>query len=320
MDNFLSVERVNIVTRTTVEGVLYGFTFALYIICARSLYLGLGDQYRRKQCIFTLSHMTLVMACGLLGLSIDTRDIQASYIDHADFPDHGGFGYSVIVFGRSPLAVLGYAIGILLDLLTYGVQIWRLWIIWRMSRYSVFIVIMPSLSLFAYTGIMIINFVHIARPDLLRGSINISVVYGSKALVLFVAIFVTLMIISKIAVVRREHVKLLGHSGISGQYTSTIAMLVESFALESLWVTLSIILNICFDNDTGGAAGVFFATTGPSIQILAYLLVVYRVTTGRGWNKDTERHLTSLQFNNMDALQNTQLGAQTSILRSRGEV
>ena len=33
------------------------------------------------------------------------------------------------------------------------------------------------------------------------------------------------------------------------------------------------------------------------VQVVAYFLVIYRVTTGQGWTKETERQLTTLQFN-----------------------
>lgn len=40
-----------------------------------------------------------------------------------------------------------------------------------------------------------------------------------------------------------------------------------------------------------------FTGTEPFIRIIAFILLVYRVTTGRAWKRETEWQITSLQWN-----------------------
>ncbi|KAJ3561510.1 hypothetical protein NP233_g10154 [Leucocoprinus birnbaumii] len=72
-------------------------------------------------------------------------------------------------------------------------------------------------------------------------------------------------------------------------------MLVESFALVFIWSTISIATSFS-DGGAPKSVKLVFGELLPSIQIIAYLLVVYRVSTGRAWKPDTEEKLTSLRF------------------------
>ncbi|KAJ3552548.1 hypothetical protein NP233_g12854 [Leucocoprinus birnbaumii] len=116
----------------------------------------------------------------------------------------------------------------------------------------------------------------------------------------------------------------MGESTTAAQYTSIIAMLVESFTLESIW-TIGASINGAFmigyqgfkvDFLTGEE---FFANTGPFIEIIAYLLILYRVSTGQAWQVDTEEKLTSLQWNR-DGMETTQLSTQASVRNLEEEV
>ncbi|KAF5357074.1 hypothetical protein D9756_006777 [Leucocoprinus leucothites] len=147
---------------------------------------------------------------------------------------------------------------------------------------------------------------------------------------------ITVLISTHIARQRRQHIKVMGESDpeIANQYLSIISMLVESFALESLWMLVMIILDLfrLLGKDSTEEFVQVTAVDGSSplldlsssshclsqvdpimniLQILAYLLVTYRVTTNRAWKKDTEQQLSSLQWNRDERSQATQLGTVT---------
>ncbi|KAJ3568706.1 hypothetical protein NP233_g5542 [Leucocoprinus birnbaumii] len=248
------VQNVYFITKGTVTGALYGIIFTMYILCVLSLCPQLGDQHHRKQNLFTLSCMTLTMICAIISLAIEARDLEASFVENADFPG-GGIFYSVAIFGRAPIAVVSYVMKDLLDLSTAGVQarlhfesivhfdnhilwchqIWRVWIIFRMSQYRQIIWIAPSLALLAYLGIQIFTIVIIITSAGM-GSPAIPIIYGGKALILFISLYATAMIISKIALTRRRHIKILDGYCIlppsSGAFLSLLHLEVPSLLID----------------------------------------------------------------------------------------
>ncbi|KAJ3570808.1 hypothetical protein NP233_g4161 [Leucocoprinus birnbaumii] len=265
------LSRASVATLTTVEGTLYGLSFALYLSCSRLLLLEL-----------------LKDKCCLLGLVVDTRSIQVSWVDHPSAAPGGGLIYYTSTFARTATATMGYAIGAVLHFLTFVIQIWRLSIMWRPSRYHFFITIVTSLVLLSSTVIQTLNIYDISGGQVLKG--RRAVVIGSdvqQGLTLLTGLIVTSLIGARIALVRRNHIRTM-----------------ESFALVFIWTAISIATS--FSEGSGPrSVNIAFASLLPCIQIIAYLLVVYRVSTGRAWDKDTEEKLTSLQWNR-DAQQTTQ--------------
>lgn len=77
---------------TTIPGVTYGITFALYCLCARSLYLQLQkpDQ-RRRRAMLTLGCISFLFLCVTALLALNTRFIQLFYVDHVDSSALGKF-------------------------------------------------------------------------------------------------------------------------------------------------------------------------------------------------------------------------------------
>ncbi|KAJ3560586.1 hypothetical protein NP233_g10739 [Leucocoprinus birnbaumii] len=154
---------------------------------------------------------------------------------------------------------------------------------------------------------------------------------ATDLLIVAIGLFVTTLVCMKIVQVRRRHKGVLAHNVLAiteelktgTQYTSIIAMLVESFALESIWLVGATVTNsISLLNTSGSdivqrtidisAATTFFSSTAPLIQIIAYLLVIFRVSMGIAWQVDTEQKLSSLQWN-MNIAQTTQLSTRASI-------
>ncbi|KAF5350671.1 hypothetical protein D9756_008551 [Leucocoprinus leucothites] len=294
------LEVVRFITATAVEAALYGFSLALYLFCARSLYLQLKCRDRRKRAlrIFMLLHMSLVMICVLLGLVVDVLNIQTSYVDHANYPG-GGFAYSVNVFGVLPIASIGYVMGVIIDILTFGIQIWRLWIIWNASQYRILVMVVPILSLLVFIAIELAQIILIYFPENLTILLTKFLYFGYGSFELFITASVTIFIVIRIALVRRRHVDLMGQSDATKQYTSIISVLVESFALESLWIVISTLTFIEIEDPTMRVSGVdeFFASHSAFHQDPCLSPCCISSHHGTGWKEDTEQKLTTLEWN-----------------------
>ncbi|KAF9445262.1 hypothetical protein P691DRAFT_651710, partial [Macrolepiota fuliginosa MF-IS2] len=81
----LTLEDVDLISLTTINGVLYGIALSLFILFARSLYSQLKDPDFRRQSIFMFSYTCVVMICGIVYLALMTQTTQLTYIDHNTF-------------------------------------------------------------------------------------------------------------------------------------------------------------------------------------------------------------------------------------------
>ncbi|KXN83037.1 hypothetical protein AN958_01859 [Leucoagaricus sp. SymC.cos] len=288
------VSAVTLVNLTTVNGALFGLGFALFCLCVQSLCLQLKDSDRRGQKICTLVHMFLVLACGLLNLAMDARGMQVSYIDHVDDFKGGGYMYHAYVYNKQPIGIGSEAVPIVLDCLLLGIQIWRLWVIYSTSRYAIPVVALPTLALVAYVAIEC----YLVIIPLAAQAQSKNVATAAVSLIFTHELLVTLCIVGHIVAFRRKQTKLMGQATSGSQYTTVIAILVESFALSSAWVIADIITSVAVStNIHRESAFLFLEGSRQYIQTISYFLVFYRVVTGRAWKKDTEQKLTSLEWN-----------------------
>ncbi len=79
-------EALDLVSCTTIIGVSYGIAFAVYCLCAQSLYSQLRKPDQQRQARFNLGFISLLLFCATGVLAGNTRIIQSAYINHADFP------------------------------------------------------------------------------------------------------------------------------------------------------------------------------------------------------------------------------------------
>lgn len=88
----LLLEAFDLISGTTVFGVIFGITFVLYCLCARSLYHQLQEPEKRRQAQFTLGYISFLLFCATGLLVLNTGITQLAYITHADSPG-GPLGY-----------------------------------------------------------------------------------------------------------------------------------------------------------------------------------------------------------------------------------
>ncbi|KAF9443105.1 hypothetical protein P691DRAFT_844076 [Macrolepiota fuliginosa MF-IS2] len=279
-------EHLDLVSSTTLNGVLYGIALSLYVLCVRLFHPQLKDPHQRRHVTFMFAYASVVMICGIVFLVFKTWINQLAYIDHNTFPG-AAEEYEKIYMFIQPRGITVQTSNIIIDVLTLGIQIWRLWVIYSATRYAIAVIILPLLLFLCFTALDITQITF--GPGGTQGEqFAIEVTLTVSQLV--IEILVTALIIGRLLVVRRRHINIMGWSAL--QYMGIVAMLIESYALESAWTLAALILAF-LDNRP---AGIFIVDCDPAIEIISYLLVIYRVSSGRGWNRQTEQQISCLQF------------------------
>ncbi|EKM74743.1 hypothetical protein AGABI1DRAFT_132932 [Agaricus bisporus var. burnettii JB137-S8] len=147
----------------------------------------------------------------------------------------------------------------------------------------------------------------IADQDVKTGTADLS-------LQAITTILPTILIVGFLAFKSRRHRKMIGVSLLSTPYMNVVAMLTESYAVESTWVILLLI----FFNLPHPML-VFFGNTQQYVEIIAYLLVQYRVASGRaygsqraGESQSQHGNLTSLHWNHTTTQSDIASGTDTN--------
>ncbi|KAF9444355.1 hypothetical protein P691DRAFT_786841 [Macrolepiota fuliginosa MF-IS2] len=311
-------EAADLISSTTVNGVLYGIALSLYVLSARSFYPQLKDKDKQKHATFMFAYTSLVMICGTIYLALDTQDIQLAYIGHNTHlgePREFEFIYSTSL----PSGIAMNIFSVMIDFSTIGIQIWRLWVIYGATRYKTVVIILPTLLFLCYIATTIVYVLPVG-DELFRIANGISI--GSQ---LVIEVFVTTMVIVSqfwFLVWFSDTVltTTTGASDASKEYMSIVTMLIESYALESAWTLAGLILYFLDSEPSAGAAFTFFADCDSAIEVIAYLLVVYRVFTGRAWNKQTEEQISSLRFQAGNSAHSTAPGTTTQTSQAISDV
>lgn len=122
-DSVFLFESLDLITSTTVLGVLYGIAFALYCLCTYSLYLQLQKPDRRRRAIFLLGYTSLLLFCATVILVLNARMIKVTYVNHADFPG-GPLAYENSYNSTTMLNVaVGSSLGLIVEVLTVAIQV-----------------------------------------------------------------------------------------------------------------------------------------------------------------------------------------------------
>lgn len=275
---------------SALSAITYGIALTLYCIVVHSLRCRRRSS-RGSQYLITLSYTTLAMACITAVLIISHYGTQMAYVYHRDDLPGGPVVYEELMISSYFVALVIMAI---LDWLTMGVQIWRLWIIWRVTPWFIYIIIIPFSLLLACIGIDIAVLVNEKHISFLSLDYVFTIGFAFFGIPPLTTIIVTALMVLRLGLIRRRYIKLIGHSdSVTNQYTSIISMLIESYALEALW---SIAIIITYSIRTPIIWTVFIGSA-VNIKVIALFLIVYRVANGSAWQAHTEQQLSTLRCN-----------------------
>jgi hypothetical protein len=117
---------LNLISGTTIIGVLYGITFTLYCLCAWSLYLQLKKPDNRRRARFSLGYISFLFFCATGAIGSSGRIIQLTYINHANFPG-GPLGYEA-TYNSTTIScfTIGGTLEVIIEVLTMAIQVGHL--------------------------------------------------------------------------------------------------------------------------------------------------------------------------------------------------
>ncbi|KAF7762320.1 hypothetical protein Agabi119p4_8913 [Agaricus bisporus var. burnettii] len=294
--------QLELVTPTTVAGTFYGIAFTLFCLYIDSLASQFRDEDRKRRAKFMLGYSSIIMLCGLYSLVSNAWITQDAYIKHDNYP--GGPYFYVLATFHAPVMIAAFTCQIVIDILTSAIQpkIWRVWVIWSATRYAKPVIVLPVLCLLALAAIpsqhslpaldlrTIILQTTLPVADVLRldrkAELAKVVIQGTTTILCTVLIS---LFLTQFQHWRQR--KLIGEVNGSAGYMKIVAMLIESYALESIWILTQTI--VLFHPVLA-----FFAESRPYIQIIAYLLVQYRVASGKAYESQRGQSiLSSLHWN-----------------------
>jgi hypothetical protein len=81
-DRELSIAALELVSLTSLRGVLFGIAFTLYCICTQIWFKRFCHNHgRRKQTLFVFGYSTLIMVTALISFATDTHLVVMAFLD-----------------------------------------------------------------------------------------------------------------------------------------------------------------------------------------------------------------------------------------------
>ncbi|KAG1871321.1 hypothetical protein DFJ58DRAFT_763319 [Suillus subalutaceus] len=242
---------------TVVSAVAYGIDVALYSMCFHLLFRQMNRMNYKKH-LPLLLYITTTFILSTLFMAALADFTQLAFIQYRDYPG-GPNAFENEMFGI-PVDNLGNVCGFLTMMLSDGLVVWRCMVIYR--------------------GCMVPMWIIMLFPGLMFAA--------STALSLALNIIITIVIVLRLLTYRHRISKVLG-SSYGAQYTSIAAMIVESAALYSAF-SVAFLALFLLNNPISAT----FLQSLTQVQIIAMLLIVFRVAQGKGWSQDTmSRVMTS---------------------------
>ncbi|KAJ6490171.1 hypothetical protein DFH09DRAFT_1208884 [Mycena vulgaris] len=303
-DSFYN-DSVNLVSSTTIAAVAYGVMFTLWSICVYFLLQQIRTSSReRVRSVVFLVYISLLFVLGTIYLATTTLATQLSYVQNHNFPG-GPAAYNNFVLFSEPVGILSNVSYILANWMADGllvgfpalkrgaslkcIQLWRLVILYQGSPYTTYIVAFPFLLYLGTIAMGLLLAVQVSLPTKSlwsNGEINFALPYF--VLSMSMTVIATSLMIGRLLLARKRLQRLLGSNDASVPYTGVAAMVVESCALYS---SFSLIFIVLYAVNT--PIQYVFLSSLANVQIIAPLLIIFRVSQGKAWTRNTEKSLGS---------------------------
>ncbi|KAF8584407.1 hypothetical protein K439DRAFT_1567113, partial [Ramaria rubella] len=251
-----------------------GIHFTLFIVATILLFKPPKGQ---KIQWYLLAFISFIFVLGTIYVGANTKAGQLQFIDNRNYPG-GPNNYTMSVYGL-PVRTLGNAACMTADWLGDTLLIYRCLIIFNFQYWVIFFLSVMLLGSIA-SGIMVLVETRVPFGNLwTTRSVDSALAFFVINLMLNVVL--TSLISLRILLQRRNIQKYMGATH-GRQYTSIMAMLIESSALYSTFSLLFIVTYVTSSNIQNLVLPML-----AEVQIISPLLIVIRVGLGRGWSKTT---------------------------------
>ncbi|KAF9051286.1 hypothetical protein BJ165DRAFT_1340990 [Panaeolus papilionaceus] len=280
-------DATNLIASTTANSVAYGVALTLFCICVHSLVQQFRAGSRKKQAIYSLVYISVMFIFGTIYCAVNSREAQLEYVNFRNFPG-GPAAYAIFIFS-TPLNVVGAVAFFVTGWMNDALLLWRLWVLYRGSRFFLPIVSFCVIMYLATFAMGMVTLIESVLPtQSFWSAIAVQFATAYYALTTTYTIAITTLMITRILLVRRNFIKATGRSDFSFQYLSVAAMIIESSALYTVWGIIFLALYL-----VNNPVQYIFLASLSEVQIIAPLLIIYRVSQGKAWKADTSRHLFS---------------------------
>ncbi|KAI0693072.1 hypothetical protein BC835DRAFT_1093748 [Cytidiella melzeri] len=276
------------------SGVAYGTELPLFMMTFWLLWKRRsGTTLVRKYAYIT--YLVVIFILGTLFYASNAQFTQLAFIDNRNI--EGGPGVYEETMFSVPVDELGNVCAIMSTWLCDALLVWRFYVIFNNLRIPRFAVMLFPVLLWLgsfVTGLLFLLQVSANSPWVDGGTINWTIPFF--ALSLSLNIILTICIVLRLLIFRKYIVSALGNSHGS-QYTSIAAMVVESAAIFSIF---SILFLVPFALNHPLNEIFFQALSG--VQIIATVLIMFRVAQGKSWDDNTaQQGVSSMRFGTMQS-------------------
>ncbi|KAF8662102.1 hypothetical protein AX16_001212 [Volvariella volvacea WC 439] len=278
-------DSLNLIASTVITGVAYGIMFTLFLICFYFLRTQITKENKRRT-LFYLTYTTTMFILGTLYVVSNASTTDMAYVKHRLY-EGGPAAYALLIYSH-PLTILGSSCWIIINWMTDALMLWRFLVLYRGTKYLPFLAAIPCLM---YCGCLAFGFLTVIRSSLpnqsfwSKSAINVVLAYFSLSISLTITT-TTLMLLRLFYF--RHKLKGVLETRFGTQYTSIAAMLIES---ASLYAVFSLVFIILYAR-SNPVQWIFLASLS-QVQIIAPLLIIFRVSQGKAWSRNTQGTLIS---------------------------
>ncbi|KAH7926896.1 hypothetical protein BV22DRAFT_319507 [Leucogyrophana mollusca] len=275
-------------------GVGYGVILALFAICSYTLWGRIRTRSTRtRSSVYLFIYASISFSLVTATFSINSRITQLAFINDRDFPG-GPAAYEEDTF-FFPLNMAGFVTFALTSWWTDLLMLWRCTVIYQDCKAltKIATVGLSCLVFLASVVLSVLWLIQMSSPSsspYQDTAMGVDFTVPSIAVALMVNITVTIMIVGRLLYYRHSVARALGPC--MSLYTSLTAILVES---ASLYTAASLFFIIPFAMGSSFANGPLQII--PETEVVASLLIIYRVLQGKAWSNEVIAEISSGRCN-----------------------
>jgi len=240
----------------------------------------------RRNRIALIAYVSIVFAFSTIFQACNVEFTQLAFIENREYP--GGPAAYENDFWNIPVDAVGNVLFVLTNWMTDSILLWRFMVIYRQCRLPIWAIMLLPCTMFMGSmamGSLFLYQLFVKNPFQPADGINWTLPYLGLSLSL--NIILTLSIVSRLIVWRFRIRRILGAEHGS-QYIGIASMIVESAALHAVLSLLFLI-----PDAIGHPLSIIFLQTLMPDQVLASLLIIFRVARGKAWSSDTSGKVMS---------------------------
>ncbi|KAF5337460.1 hypothetical protein D9758_018006 [Tetrapyrgos nigripes] len=272
-------------------GVGYGVVLTLTVMCITTLIHVLksprrgGERQNRKVHLISLIYVILVFVFATMFIAGSSAMADLSFISYRNFPG-GPAAFEQVMFSL-PVSEIGNVAFVLSNWLADVVVVWRCLVVYKGTSVPWWaICAIPCLTYLTSWVLGLLWLIQVSAPassPWVSSTINFTQPYFWTSFALNVSM--TAAIVIRLLVYRHRIGKIMGQK-YGRQYTSIASMIIESSLLYTGFQLLFIV-----PFGLNSPVQTLFLQPLSQVQIIAPLLIIFRVSSGRAWTMDTSTEI-----------------------------